>query len=45
MALLPIYSTAVLGLGSGGFGVLLAGFGVGAIAAAAFLPALQGPTE
>ncbi len=41
MALLPVYSTAVLGLGSGGFGLLLAGFGVGAIAAAAFLPALR----
>ena len=41
MALLPIYSTAVLGLGSGGFGLLLAGFGIGAIAAAAFLPALR----
>jgi MFS family permease len=41
MALLPVYSTAVLGLGSGGFGLLLAAFGFGAIAAAALLPALR----
>ncbi len=41
MALLPVYSTAVLGLGSGGFGLLLAGFGIGAIVAAALLPALR----
>ena len=41
LALLPVYSTAVLGLGSGGFGLLLAGFGVGAIVAAGFLPALR----
>ena len=41
MALLPVYSTAVLALGSGGFGLLLAGFGIGAIVAAAFLPALR----
>lgn len=41
MALLPVYSTAVLHLGSGGFGLLLAGFGFGAIIAAAFLPALR----
>ena len=41
MALLPVYSTAVLGLGSGGFGLLLAGFGIGAIAAAAYLPAVR----
>ena len=44
MALLPVYSTAVLGLGSGGFGLLLACFGIGAIAAAAFLPALRART-
>jgi hypothetical protein len=41
LALLPVYSTAVLGLGAGGFGLLLAGFGVGAVAAAAFLPAMR----
>ncbi len=41
MALLPVYSTAVLGLGSGGYGLLLAGFGIGAVASAAFLPKVR----
>lgn len=38
MALLPVYSTDVLGLGSSGLGLLFAGFGMGAVIAAAFLP-------
>jgi MFS family permease/quinol monooxygenase YgiN len=42
MALLPVYSTRVLGLGSGGLGGLLGGFGIGAVAAAAFLPSIRG---
>jgi len=38
MALLPVYSKNVLGLGSGGLGLLLGGFGGGALVAAALLP-------
>jgi MFS family permease/quinol monooxygenase YgiN len=41
MALLPVYSTSVLGLGSGGLGGLLGGFGIGAVGAAAFLPSIR----
>jgi MFS family permease/quinol monooxygenase YgiN len=41
MALLPVYSTRVLGLDSGGLGGLLGGFGVGAVGAAAFLPSIR----
>jgi MFS family permease len=42
MALLPVYATATLDLGSGGFGLLLGAFGVGAVAAAFLLPRLRG---
>ncbi len=42
MALLPVYSKNVLGLGSGGLGLLLAGFGGGALIAAALLPRVRG---
>jgi Arabinose efflux permease len=42
MALLPVYSKNVLGLGSGGLGLLLAGFGGGALIAAALLPGVRG---
>ena len=41
MALLPVYSKDVLGLGSGGLGLLLAGFGGGALIAAALLPRVR----
>ena len=41
MALLPVYSRDVLGLGSGGLGLLLAGFGGGALVAAALLPRVR----
>ena len=41
MALLPVYTTRVLGLDSGGLGGLLGGFGIGAVAAAAFLPSIR----
>jgi MFS family permease/quinol monooxygenase YgiN len=41
MALLPVYATRVLGLGSGGLGALLGGFGLGAVAAAGVLPAIR----
>ena len=41
MALLPVYSKDVLGLGSGGLGLLLAGFGGGALLAAALLPRVR----
>ena len=41
MALLPVYSKNVLGLGSGGLGLLLAGFGGGALIAAALLPRVR----
>jgi MFS family permease/quinol monooxygenase YgiN len=41
MALLPVYSTRVLGLDSGGLGGLLGGFGIGAVGAAAFLPSIR----
>jgi MFS family permease len=42
IALLPVYSSRVLGLGSGGLGLLYAGFGAGAVLMAAFLPRLRG---
>ena len=38
VALLPVYAKDVLGLGSGGLGLLLAGFGGGALIAAILLP-------
>jgi Transmembrane secretion effector len=41
MALMPVYATQVLHLGSGGLGLLLGGFGVGAVAAAAILPGVR----
>jgi predicted MFS family arabinose efflux permease len=41
MALMPVYATQVLHLGSGGLGLLLGGFGVGAVASAAILPAIR----
>ena len=41
LALLPVYSSRVLGLGAGGLGLLYAGFGIGAVLAAAFLPTLR----
>ena len=41
MALLPVYSKDVLGLGSGGLGLLLAGFGAGALVAATLLPRVR----
>lgn len=41
IALLPVYSSRVLGLGSGGLGLLYAGFGAGAVLMAAFLPRLR----
>ena len=41
MALLPVYARDVLGLGSGGLGLLLAAFGGGALIAAAILPAVR----
>ena len=41
MALLPVYSKDVLGLGSGGLGLLLAGFGGGALIAAGLLPRVR----
>ena len=42
LALLPSFARGTLGLGSLGFGVLLGCMGVGAVAAAATLPALEG---
>jgi len=42
MALLPVYATSTLDLGSGGFGVLLGAFGAGAVGAAFLLPRLRG---
>jgi MFS family permease len=42
LALLPSFARGTLGLGSLGFGVLLGCMGVGAVAAAATLPALGG---
>ena len=42
LALLPSLARGTLGLGSLGFGVLLGCMGVGAVAAAATLPALEG---
>ena len=41
MALLPVYATAVLDLGSGGFGILLGAFGAGAVLSAVALPRLR----
>jgi MFS family permease len=41
IALLPVYATASLHLGSGGLGLLLGGFGVGAVLAAAVLPRIR----
>ncbi len=41
MALLPVYAKDVLGLGSGGLGLLLAGFGGGALIAAILLPRVR----
>lgn len=41
MALMPVYATSVLHLGSGGLGFLLGGFGVGAVIAAALLPSIR----
>ena len=41
MALLPVYAKNVLGLGSGGLGLLLAGFGGGALIAAVLLPRVR----
>jgi MFS family permease/quinol monooxygenase YgiN len=41
MALLPVYATRVLGLGSGGLGALLGAFGAGAVVAAATLPTVR----
>ncbi len=38
LALLPVYSSKVLGLGSGGLGLLYAGFGGGAVVTAAVFP-------
>ena len=41
MSLLPVYARDVLGVGSGGLGLLYAGFGVGAVAVAVLLPRLR----
>ena len=41
MALMPVYATDVLHLGSGGLGFLLGGFGVGAVIAAGLLPKMR----
>ena len=41
MALMPVYATSVLHLGSGGLGFLLGGFGVGAVIAAGLLPRIR----
>ncbi len=41
MALLPVYASRVLHVGSGGLGALYAGFGLGAVAAAAVTPRLR----
>jgi MFS family permease len=41
MALLPLVARQQLGVGSVGYGLLLASFGVGAVAGAVFLPALK----
>ena len=41
MALMPVYATSVLHLGSGGLGFLLGGFGVGAVIAAGLLPKIR----
>ncbi len=41
MALMPVYATSVLHLGSGGLGLLLGGFGVGAVIAAGLLPKIR----
>jgi predicted MFS family arabinose efflux permease len=41
MALAPVYATSVLHLGSGGLGILLGGFGAGAVVAAGLLPRIR----
>jgi MFS family permease len=41
-ALLPLVARAHLGLGSGGYGLLLGGVGIGAVAGAVALPRLRG---
>ena len=41
LSLLPLYASRVLGLGSGGLGMLYAGIGCGAVATAALLPRLR----
>lgn len=41
MALLPLYARDVLKLGSLGYGILLGGFGIGAVGAAALLPTIR----
>ncbi len=41
-ALLPVVARTRLGLGSGGYGLLLGGVGIGAVAGAACLPRLRG---
>jgi MFS family permease len=41
LALMPVYATGVLHLGSGGLGFLLGGFGVGAVLAAGLLPKVR----
>ena len=41
MSLLPVYSSRVLSVGSGGLGMLFAGIGLGAVVMAALLPALR----
>jgi MFS family permease len=40
-AVLPVYARAELGLGSGGFGLLLADVGLGAVAGAVLLPRMR----
>jgi MFS family permease len=41
MALLPVYASRVLGVGSGWLGMLYAGFGVGGVITAAIIPRLR----
>jgi MFS family permease len=41
LALMPVFATDVLHLGSGGLGFLLGGFGVGAVLAAGLLPKVR----
>jgi len=41
LALMPVYATDVLHLGSGGLGLLLGGIGVGAVLAAGLLPKVR----